>query len=288
MESTNNPFDALKNDGFQIVGQKKRHKDKKKIVVNKELDTHEETTEKGYEHTNQIHFNKLSKKNFSNETNIKNRKKILCNNVLYNGFCNYGSKCMYAHSLEDQIVDTLRKYAYDLLKSTQNLANIDLVKDAELYRTLITLTRLCDRCAMRQCPGGYNCKNGAISKSYVVCYDDLEIGNCDNPTCPNVHLTKRGLIPYRVRENIYHSYSPQEKDTHITNLKKIVPTGTIVNQEFIKKIYDTQDQTKKNVGGEESEESDESSDSELDMNIEEDQHEYEISIFTSKNNVVKI
>lgn len=200
---------------------------------------------------------------------FKNRKKILCNNVLYNGVCNYNQKCMYAHSLEEQVKESIRTTVYNLLDSSTSLANLDLVQDVELYRTLVQLTKLCDRCEQHRCPGGYNCKNGALDLKHVICYNDLVTGTCDKHNCRYVHLTDRGLIPYKIRESVYRSYTNEEKDEHIINLKKITPPCVLINDDFIKSI-----------GVEKKDLVINDSDIELDLNDSESSCECNISIFT--------
>lgn len=213
----------------------------------------------------------------------KNIKKMLCNNVLHYGSCNYNHKCMYAHSLDDQILDKSREIAYGILNSKNNLAEVDLVQEIELYKTFIQLTKICEKCSLNQCPGGYNCKNGAIKLAYVICYNDLVNGSCPKQNCKFVHLTERGLIPYHTRENIYKSYDESEKDIHMTQLRKITPTATIINDDFIKKVYDVIEtdtfkiDTVDNVNISHSD-----SDSDIDMNIVDDSCECDISIFTPK------
>src|SRR5437016_3257833 len=46
------------------------------------------------------------------------RSKILCQNMLLSGWCNYGNKCVYAHSLDQQVMDNVRKFCYDCVKGT--------------------------------------------------------------------------------------------------------------------------------------------------------------------------
>lgn len=205
---------------------------------------------------------------------IHNKKKMLCNNILYNGVCNYNNKCMYAHNLDEQILDKFRKKAYDILNSNDDISKIDLIQDIDLYRTLIQLTKLCEKCFANQCPGGYNCKNGAISPNYVICYNDLVNGSCFRTECNYVHLTSRGLISYHVRENIYRSYGKNEKYSHIESVRRITPVGVILNDNIIKKLGNLKD-IKNNS-------SDSDSDSELDMDVLDNSVDCETSIFGTK------
>jgi hypothetical protein len=132
--------------------------------------------------------------------NIKkeNFKKILCKNIVGNNKCVYDAKCLYAHSVDEQKIDDNRKQAYDIIKSQTELSSIDLYKNKTLYTNLQTLTKLCLDCERGICTGGYNCKHGAFTMSYVVCNDDLNKGKCEDVNCKKVHLTSRGLIPYMI------------------------------------------------------------------------------------------
>lgn len=121
-------------------------------------------------------------------------KKILCQNIINDYECKYGDKCMYAHSLDEQNVSELRKYAYDIIKNNVDLS--DITPSDELYKILFLLTRYCKNCYSKNCIGGYNCKSGACDKKYVVCLNDLNYGKCDDIYCTNVHLSKKGLKPY--------------------------------------------------------------------------------------------
>ena len=128
-------------------------------------------------------------------------KKILCFNMLNNKSCGYNNKCVYAHSLSDQKIEPIRHKAYTIIKSMENLSNIDLVADPKLYEALLQLTKMCSLCNKSLCPGGYNCRNGAINMKSKICYEDFMFGNCKRTNCLAVHLTKRGFIPYNKQKN---------------------------------------------------------------------------------------
>ena len=134
--------------------------------------------------------------NGKSEENVINNKKILCFNMLNNKKCNYGNKCVYAHGLSDQKIEPIRHKAYTIIKSVGDLSHIDLIADNKLYDTLIQLTKMCSLCNKELCPGGYNCRNGAINIKSKICYDDFMFGNCKRVNCLAVHLTIRGFIPY--------------------------------------------------------------------------------------------
>lgn len=130
--------------------------------------------------------------------NIKpnSQKRMLCINSLNNKTCNYGDKCMYAHSVDEQRVDPIRHKVYTVLKSDYDLSNINLVNDKKLLNTLVQLSKVCYYCSKNICQGGYNCRNGATDSMYKVCYNNLMYDNCDASKCGAIHLTDRGLIPY--------------------------------------------------------------------------------------------
>lgn len=134
-------------------------------------------------------------------SDINNNKKILCNNIIGGKKCNYGSKCLYAHSLDEQNVNPLREQVYKILDKDDDLSGINLIEDGKLYETLCQLTKVCSSCEKQTCSGGKNCRNGAISKNYKICYDDLVYGNCKYTKCNFVHLTERGLVPYLKQKN---------------------------------------------------------------------------------------
>ena len=131
----------------------------------------------------------------------KNIGKILCNNMLLNGKCSYGDKCLYAHSLEKQVLEPLREQAYSIIKSKSNINNVDLQKDYKLYRVFLEMTKICDQCKINKCTGGLNCKKGVADSKYQICINDLNYGNCINPNCKLVHLTKFNIYPFYIKQN---------------------------------------------------------------------------------------
>jgi len=133
---------------------------------------------------------------------MNNMKKILCYNIISGKKCNYNNKCLYAHNLSEQNIDPIRVIAYDIIKdNTKDLSNINLIENNKLYETLCQLTKVCTSCEKKMCSGGYNCRNGAISRDLKICYDDLVYGNCKYTKCNYIHLTTRGLVPYLKQKN---------------------------------------------------------------------------------------
>lgn len=162
------------------------------------------------------------KKKFMRKEN-KNIKKILCHNMITLGSCCYGNKCLYAHNLTEQSIDSNRKDAYEILLSSEEI-HVDLRKNHSLYRSLMGLTKMCEKCEKNTCTGGYNCKFGACSKKYCVCIQDLDYGNCAGK-CGCVHLTDRGLKPF-----YFQQQKPQSQ-----------LTGTLLSSEFFKRINNSTD-----------------------------------------------
>lgn len=124
-----------------------------------------------------------------------NLKKIICKNIITNGSCVYGNKCLYAHTLDDQNVDKIRKIAYDIIRQKTDCKNVNILTNRQLYETFKILSNVCEQCEMNKCTGGYNCKHGACKNEYAICLSDMNKGVC-NKTCNKIHLTDLGLIPY--------------------------------------------------------------------------------------------
>lgn len=156
------------------------------------------------------------------------KKTILCKNMLMYETCKYGNKCIFAHGLSDQHVFITRQKAYALIKRKGDMSNINLLEDKELYNGLLQLTRLCFLCFNKKCQGGYNCKNGAISKEYVVCYNDLQFGNCINLNCDKIHLTKFGLINFKLQE--FKKNNPNYKQQIIKNNSICIENNYTIKQ----------------------------------------------------------
>lgn len=175
----------------------------------------------------QVYVPKINNKLF--DSSEKNLKKILCNNILKYKKCTYGNKCMYAHSLEEQNVDNIKKRAYDILRS-ENIMDIDLSKEDKLAKIFLQFTKICPDCKNKVCPGGYNCKYGAMDEKYIICYDDVTLGNCRKENCNYIHLTKRGIKP--ISHNVIKQPSRIEnnfkRNFQLTNISN----GTVLNDDF--------------------------------------------------------
>ncbi len=130
-----------------------------------------------------------------------NFKKLLCYNTIKNIPCTYKVKCLFAHNLEEQQKDHYRDLIYKMIMTYNDLSDINIYNDNELFDNLITYTYECKNCINNQCAGGYNCKYGVCIKSLKICYNDLVYGKCSNKLCNNIcihghHLTEKKLIPY--------------------------------------------------------------------------------------------
>jgi len=147
----------------------------------------------------------------------KNHKKILCQNVIISGICTYADRCLYAHKLDEQKIDLKRKKIFELLDSTSNLNFIDYNKHNDFYKEFLLFTKFCQDCLNSKCTGGYNCKFGAPSINYIICYDHLNYGICDDKNCERIHLSKRGLKP------LYNNISSTLNFPSIDNINMLKP-----------------------------------------------------------------
>ncbi len=141
-----------------------------------------------------------------------NFKKLLCYNIVNNCKCVYKSKCMFAHTLEEQKKEPLRQYIHNMLYLWDDLSDININDDKILLDELILMTKECKNCFAKKCPGGYNCKFGVCLRENKICYNDLMYGKCynmlmesnDNGIILNrcisgIHLTEKKFIPYNQR-----------------------------------------------------------------------------------------
>ena len=144
--------------------------------------------------------------------NKHNFKKLLCYNVVNNCKCVYKNKCMFAHTLDEQIKEPIRIYIHNMLYIWEDLSEINLNEDKNLFDELLMLTKECKNCVNKKCPGGYNCKFGVCLRENKICYNDLMYGKCYNMLmetnvnnnilykCINgIHLSEKKLIPYNQR-----------------------------------------------------------------------------------------
>lgn len=240
---------TITNDGFTVIRgkhQSKKSRNKKNNAINN-------ATEQFVDQNKEIkpsiqcieYVSTHNDENISQRPNIDSRKKILCYNTLMCGSCMYGNKCVFAHNLDEQNIDIIRKKAYDLLKGNNALNEIDLLNDDELYHGLLQLTRVCFGCENKTCLGGYNCKNGAISSKYVVCYSDLNFGKCTNTDCKKIHLTTRGLINHRMQEILHNNLQNNKNASTLINIQQIPKTEPLSISNSEKEIINVVKNTSK-------------------------------------------
>ena len=141
----------------------------------------------------------------------------MCQNVIINGTCTYTDRCLYAHKLDEQKIDIKRKKIFELIDSTTDLSFIDVNKHNDIYKEFLLFTKPCLDCVNNKCTGGNNCKFGAPNIKYIVCYDDLNYGKCEDANCDRKHLSKRGLKP------IYNNISNILAQPSIDNISMIKP-----------------------------------------------------------------
>jgi hypothetical protein len=153
----------------------------------------------------------------SNFDNKLNHKKIMCQNFIDTNSCIYNEKCLYAHNLQEQKIDIKRRKILDLIESTEDLSYIDPHKNKDIYKDLQLFTKLCTECVNNKCTGGFNCKFGSPSIKFLLCYEDLNYGNCIDKTCTKIHLTKRHLKPQY--NNIFSSINKPP----INNIQMLTP-----------------------------------------------------------------
>jgi hypothetical protein len=165
---------------------------------------------------------------------MTNYKKILCYNILNNEKCIYGNKCMFAHSLKEQIKNKNKKKIIEIIENKIiDLSYFSVVNDDNLYNDMLIFTKECNNCIENKCNGGYNCKNGVCLMNLKICKNDLLYGNCcnelnDNYCCHGIHLSKKNLIPLNMQLK-YLSHTDM-------NDIKFKNNQIILNDEIITKI----------------------------------------------------
>jgi hypothetical protein len=165
-----------------------------------------------------------------------NYKKILCYNFLNDDKCIYGNKCMFAHSLKEQIKNKNRKKIISIIENEiVDLSFFSVLYDENLYNDMIIFTKECNKCLEKKCNGGYNCKNGVCLLNLKICKNDLLYGNCvnemdNNYCCQGIHLSKKNLIPLNIQLKYLLNKNINNNDEEFKNNK------LILNDENISKI----------------------------------------------------
>lgn len=145
-------------------------------------------------------------------------KHLLCHNITESGWCKYGSGCRFAHDISEQVMEHVYKKAYDTIRGNIDLTKINIYREKDLYNILLKRCNVCINCEKGKCSGGYNCRNGARERKYVICKDDLNKGDCDG-SCGKIHLTEKGLKPYMsyVIKQQEKSYEKLENKDRLNN-----------------------------------------------------------------------
>lgn len=230
-------YNMNKNPFAELFIEGEDDNDSYNTTINLDLDN-EESTEEYSEASldNIININNKSKtydnkpiQIFKNYSNHENKKRILCLNIIQTDYCRHGDRCIYAHSKKEQVKDKSREQAYKMIMNNDNLSDVNLINNKELFYALKTLTKLCLKCENSDCPGGYNCNHGACNKIYQVCYSNLIVGKCNNSDCKNIHLTERGLVPYRLQTNKKKYYTSEKQ-------QKVDINGILLTNSLLKHI----------------------------------------------------
>lgn len=149
-----------------------------------------------YSSDSEVHFKSEKYVQYNSKKKQESYKKILCLNMLTINKCSYANNCLYAHTLEEQQINTIRKLAYAIIKNEDtDYSYINIYEDKVLYKNLSSLSNICYKCISGLCTGGYNCKYGVCKKEYQICDLDMNNGKCSKQ-CGKVHITKRNIKPY--------------------------------------------------------------------------------------------
>lgn len=112
-----------------------------------------------------------------------NVKRLICHSVINGEYCIYGKQCSYAHDLVEQIIDSDKKFIYQIIlnEDLMNFFYPNNPKNDEIYKHLLFMTKTCPQCLDNKCSGGYNCRNGVRTQDLKICRNDLLTGECLNP-----------------------------------------------------------------------------------------------------------
>lgn len=155
------------------------------------------------------------------------RKTMLCENIINHNECCYGKNCIYAHNVHEQVLESGREKTFNIIFGKQDLSNVNVYTDTELWKHLTCLSELCESCRNGTCAGGMNCKHGSFSTEFLVCKRDINKGDCTGDCtgdCRKIHLTHRGLIPYGQR--IIEAVTAKNRN---------IPKPIIINDEYFKR-----------------------------------------------------
>ena len=141
-----------------------------------------------------------------------NRKLMLCEQYMKNMCCIYGNKCIYAHDIKDQNISQSRYNVYSYIFNPQN---IKLTHD--IYKSLLIMCDICDKCMLSHCIGGINCRNGVYYKGLKLCRTDLLYGNCVDDMCDSIHITSKYIKPLSTYKDFYTDKEQSVYDTDSDN-----------------------------------------------------------------------
>lgn len=199
--------------------------------IKKDLEHHNKDTDEKKDNIN----NNLETNNDLNNTNISNtrfsyihrfndnmpfrkdntNKRILCFNIITSKKCIHGDECKFAHSLNEQSKDKYNSIVLNVINKVKDAKNRNILEgniginknilaDSKLYKYFLKYTSICNKCIINKCVGGYNCKYGIFDKSNLLCFYDLEFGNCNPKYCNFLHITN-----YNIHEKNYFKTSKE-------------------------------------------------------------------------------
>lgn len=178
-----------------------------------------------------------------------NVKKLLCNNTVNGTKCIYKHKCLFAHTLDEQHKEPLRQYISDMIYCMEDLSDVNIYKNRELFDEIMVCTNLCTNCVIKKCAGGHNCRFGACLEETRICRDDFISGRClntvTNGRCvKGVHLTEKNLIPYEQYSNSH--FASTNTDINFNSKHNVVSfelnDGTMdIMKKYVKGDYNKYD-----------------------------------------------
>jgi len=165
----------------------------------------------GYDSHDEIKFEIIDYDNGQEYTQIyevpykpphSNEKRLICFSIINDEKCDYDKCCTYAHSLEEQMIDSDKKFIYQILldKNLMNFYSLSNPKTDDLYQQLLFMTHLCKNCNNSKCTGGYNCRHGVNTASLKICRNDLLTGQCSNNII-NISVPKGIIEKIKTSEN---------------------------------------------------------------------------------------
>lgn len=198
----------------------------------------EQYDDDGYDSSNEIDIEVVDYENGNACTKVysvpykptySNRKRLICFSLINEEKCIYNSKCTYAHSFEEQIIDEDRCHTYKIIldKNLMNFYSQINPKTEEIYKNLLFMTHICDQCQQKKCTGAYNCRNGVFNTSLKICKNDLLSGGCLNKTI-NITIDKKLLDKIKLNNTETNNFQPSEiyegciNGHHLTQ-RKLIP-----------------------------------------------------------------